>query len=137
VNQSLLPKIVLLLVCCPSLIFAQDLRGYDLGNIDSADMQKALEQANIIQACLAKVDQDELQALKSQADAMTNEVRAICAAGKRSEAQAIAIMYGKQLLDEPVAKELQACVGIDLAIPQTAWARLDSGESGKAHVCDL
>ena len=41
----------------PMLANGQDTGGFDLGSLDAANIQTMLEQAEIVQACMAKVDQ--------------------------------------------------------------------------------
>jgi len=137
--------IICLAVCLPSLVAAQDAGVIDQETIDSvinqvdpATVDAVVQQAQKVQACLAKLDQAEVARLKAEADAKASEIRAMCTNDERAEAQSQAVAFGKQLEQEPVVIEAKACIGIaGLAIPQTTWAQLEDSETAQTHVCDL
>ena len=110
----------------------------DFGGFDQKKMEALARQAQEAQACMAKIDEAELKRVQAAGEAKAEEVRALCSAGKRAEAQEAAVAYGKQVVEEPVVKQMQACAGLmDLSIPQAAWAQLEDSDTTKAHVCDL
>ena len=129
----------------PMLGVAQDLSDIDpatvdavMQQVDPATIEAVLQQVQIIQACLQKIDLAEVQRLRNEADAKATEIRTLCTNSERSAAQTEAVIYGKQLVEEPVVLEAKACLGISgLAIPQTTWAQLDNSETAQTHVCDL
>jgi hypothetical protein len=137
--------IVCAALCLPFISVAQDLNDIDpaavdsaLQQIDPATVEAVMQQAQKIQLCMAKIDQAEVERVRAEADAKATAVRAKCASGERAAAQSEAVVYGRQLVEEPVVLEAKACLGIaGLAIPQTTWANLDDSESAQAHVCDL
>jgi hypothetical protein len=137
--------VVCAVLCFPIAGVAQDLSDIDpaaidsaLQQIDPATVDAFMQQAQKIQICMANIDQAEVTRVRAEADAKAAEVRAMCASGERAAAQSEAIIYGKQLAEEPVVLEAKACLGIaGLAIPQTTWAGLDDSETVQAHVCDL
>ena len=99
-----------------------------------AAMQKKAAEA---QACMAKIDQGRFQELQADGEQKLSEISALCKAGKRNEAQSMAVAYGKAVMADPMVKELQACLGlIKLEIPQATWADLEQ-EDTPTHVCDL
>lgn len=120
-------------LCLPLLTVAQD-----LSDIDPATVDAITQQAQKIQACMARIDQSAVEQLQTEADAKATEIRTMCANGERGAAQSEAVDYGKQLVDEPVVIEAKACLGMGgLAIPQTTWAQLEDSETAQTHVCDL
>ena len=122
----------------PLLALGQDTGGLDLGNLDAAKLQAMMEQAEIVQACLAKVDQTRLQSLQAAAEEEGTQIDALCQEGKRDEAQAKAVAYGQQMINEPLVRELQTCVGIpDLTLPLALWAQAGKDGSSESHVCSL
>ena len=137
--------VVCVVLCLPLVSVAQDLSDIDpaaidsvLQQVDPATVDAVMQQAQKIQICMAKIDQAEVTRVRAEADAKATEVRAMCASGERAAAQSEAIIYGKQVVEEPVVLEAKACLGIaGLAIPQTTWAGLDDSETAQAHVCDL
>lgn len=137
--------IVCLCLSFPLMVVAQDLGDIDQETIDSvinqvdpATVDAVVRQAQKVQACLAKLDQAEVERLRGAADAEADEIRELCANGERALAQTQAVAFGKQLEREPVVIEAKACIGIaGLAIPQTTWAQLEDSETAQTHVCDL
>jgi len=122
----------------PMLATGQEIDGFDLGNLDAAKIQGMLEQAEIVQACMAKVDQAQLQNLQMAAETKGTEIDALCQEGKHSEAQAEAVAYGQQLIKEPLVKEMQDCVGVmDLTLPLALWAQAGNDANADSNVCKL
>lgn len=83
-------KITVLFICIlmPLLSHAQK------PGMDPAQMQQMMQQAQQMQDCFAQVDQQALMAIGQKAQAMESEVKSLCQAGKRSEAQDTAIQFG-------------------------------------------
>jgi hypothetical protein len=130
--------LVLSSLALPMLVNGQDMGGFDLGSLDAAKIQTMMEQAQIVQACMAKVDQTQLQSLQVAAESKGTEIDALCQAGKHSEAQAQALAYGQQIIKEPLVKEMQDCVGVmDLSLPLALWAQTASDPAADSHVCKL
>ncbi len=105
---------------------------------DPAAMQHMMEQMQVVQACLAKADQNALAELRTKGAAMAAEMKARCAAGKREAAQAQALDYAREMADSPVVKSLAECgdmVKSMLALPFVSAAAAQ-GENFP-HVCDL
>lgn len=122
----------------PMLASGQDMSGFDLGSLDAAKIQSMLEQAEVVQACMAKADQSELQKLQIAAETKGTEIDALCQEGKHSEAQAQAVAYGQQLIKDPLVKEMQDCVGVmDLTLPLALWAQAGNDANADSNVCKL
>jgi hypothetical protein len=105
---------------------------------DAAAMQRMMEQMQVVQACLAKADQNALAELRTKGETMAAEMKAMCAAGKRDAAQAQTLEYAREMADSPVVKSLAECGDIVksmLALP-FASAAAAPGENSP-HVCDL
>jgi hypothetical protein len=130
--------IVLSFLALPLLATGQETGGFDLSSLDAAKIQTMLEQAEVVQACMAKVDQTQLQNLQADAESKGTEIDALCQEGKHSEAQAQAVTYGQQLINEPLVKEMQDCVGVmDLTLPLALWAQTATDPAADSHVCKL
>ena len=136
---------VLIILGLPFASIAQDTNNIDpavvdsvLQQLDPATIDAVVQQAEQIQLCMAKIDQAEVERVRVEAEAKATEVRALCASSERAEAQSVAIIYGRQLVEEPVVLEAKACLGVAaLAIPQMTWAGLEDSGTAQAHVCDL
>lgn len=77
--------------------------------MNEQQMQQMMEQANKMQACFAKVDQQALMALGQKAQAMEGELRTLCQAGKRSEAMAKAVKFGLSMSQDKNVQAARKC----------------------------
>ena len=120
-----------------ALLMAAPLCAQDFSNMDQAQIEGFMKQAQAMQVCMANIDQQELETLRVEGEKFAAEIQSLCKAGKRDEAQATAITYGKQMVDEPVMQELKECAGMaSMMIPQTMWAELENDDT-QAHVCNM
>ena len=122
--------ICMLAVLFPSLVFAQ--------NMQEQDMEKMMEMAMKMQACMEKVDQAELEALGQRAEKFEAEVKKLCDAGKRKEAQKKAIAFSKEFEKNPALVQMQKCGEMAQGMmPETEMDFMDGKlEDENAHVCD-
>ena len=119
-----------------ALLIAAPLYAQDFANMDQAQIDGFMKQAQAMQLCMANIDQQELEALGVEGEKLAAEIQTLCKAGERDEAQAKAVSYGKQILKDPVMLELKECTGMaSQMIPQTMWAELEN-EDTQAHVCN-
>lgn len=106
-------------------------------------MQRMMEQAREAQMCMEKVDRGALQAMAQKAEQMEVEIKNLCAAGKRDEAQQRGMKYGLEMSQSPVAKEMRRCSDLMAG----AMAGFTSGQMGHSsmptaeelqnqHICD-
>ena len=120
-----------------ALLMAVPLCAQDFSNMDQAQIEGFMKQAQAMQVCMANIDQQELETLRVEGEKFAAEIQALCKAGKRDEAQATAITYGKQMVDEPVMQELKECAGMaSMMLPQAMWAELENDDT-QAHVCNM
>jgi len=106
-------------------------------NMGGVDVQKMMQQAQEMQACIEKVDQDELQKFQQRAMEVNKEIKSLCAAGKRDEAQELALRFGKEAADNTAMQEMKKCgeLAKDMmpeGMPQTE-GEIDYTSK---HVCD-
>ena len=76
---------------------------------NEAQMRQMMEQAQKMQACMAKVDQSVLENLRIEGEAMGKKVSALCTAGKREEALSAAIAYSKKIAGSPGLEQMRQC----------------------------
>ncbi len=67
-----------------------------------AQMQK-------LQDCIQRIDQSEITAMEQRAKEIAAEVKALCADGKRDQAQEQIITFSKKLAKTPALQELKRC----------------------------
>lgn len=121
-----------LLVMVPVGVSAQN-----YGNMSRADMQKIMQQAQQMQACVAKVDQGELKAIENRSNQMQAEFKTLCDEGKRDEAQKKAIEYSKEMARNPALKQLRECgEKYQGMMPEQKSMMGEDVDYSSHHVCD-
>lgn len=107
---------------------------------DAAQMEQMMKKAQEMQACLQKVDPKVMEALQSKAVAMGEDIKSLCAAGKRDEAQQRAIDHGREIADSGAMQALSACgdmaKNLMAGMPQLPGGSGADGDDGNRHVCD-
>ena len=127
-------SLFMLILCLPLSVQAQ------FPGMGQGDMQAMMQQMQKMSECMAKLDQAELERLGAEGEKFSNEMKALCAAGKRSEAQSKAEAFGRRMIQEPAMKDLQRCSkmaegAMRNMMPQNSFEELLEDYKGK-HVCD-
>lgn len=124
-------SVVLLFLLIPTAAFAQSYRG-----MSEADMQKMIQQMEKMQTCVEQVDKNKLKALEQRSRRIEQEVKALCADGKRDQAQKKAISFGEEVVKDPTIKQVRQCGEMmDSIMPTMAFTAEDK-PSTSHHVCD-
>lgn len=123
--------LILVLICIPGWAAAQN----------DEQMQRMMEQARKAQMCMEQIDRGELQAMADKAQAMESEIKRLCAAGKRDQAQSAGMKYGLEMSKSPVAKEMRRCsemmAGAMAGFGSMGHSSLPSVEEMESqHICD-
>lgn len=122
--KFIMPEILLLSVLCmPLALFAQD------EQMSEEQMQQMMENAGQMQDCMAQMDQEAMDAFAAKGEKVNAEIKKLCDAGKRDEAQNMAMDYGKEMAS---SKEMQAMQKCGMA---NQMAMTGQGEK-PGHVCD-
>ena len=108
---------------------------------DMQAVQRAMEEA---QRCMADVDPQAMNRMAEEAQAFTEELRGLCRAGNRSQAQDRAMAYAMRMKDDPDVRKMRECgekmreAGKDMpmmpAPPTMAYPTAEEIEA--SHVCD-
>ncbi|MFU8789648.1 MAG: hypothetical protein ACNA7G_11510 [Methylobacter sp.] len=108
------------------------------GGINQEQIQKMMQQALGLQACMQNIDQTEMQAYEQRARQMEAETKALCANGKRDEAVKKAMSFGKEASNSKAMQELMKCgEGMKDMLPKVVTAGQDNGAGKKPrHLCD-
>jgi hypothetical protein len=106
------------------------------GGMSEEQMQQMMEQAQKMQECMARIDQSGMDTLTAKAEAMEKEVKALCDAGKRDQAQKVAIQYGKEFNAAPEMQELQKCSEMAQGMIQQMPMTDLQEDLENRHVCD-
>lgn len=106
--------------------------------MDGTQMEAFAAKAAAMQQCIANIDQSALAAMQQEANAFRDQVKALCDDGRRDEAMAEAMRYGREVSQSKVMREMAAC-GEHIAAMMPGLAELGAagqgGDSG-GHVCD-
>jgi hypothetical protein len=103
--------------------------------MSQVDMQQMMQQAKKMEACMANIDQAALAAMSKKADAMEQEVKNLCQAGKRDEAQKRAMEFGLVMAANEEMKKMRQCGGMMRGMmPKIGMPTVE--EMKKRHICD-
>lgn len=126
--------LVIFLLLMPAALFAQNPFG-----MSPESMQNMMQKAQQVQACVAKIDQGKLKELQAKSERMSQEVKNLCLAGKRDEAQKTAIGFGKEVASDTTMQQMRECGEIAKdALPMfgDSIKTYDEKEYADKHVCD-
>jgi len=126
---------VVFLLLLPAVIQAQNYQ-----NMSEQDMQKMMQQAQKMQECMMNIDQEKLRGIERRSMQLDAELKALCAEGKRDEAQAKAISYGMELAKDPTVLEMRKCgemyQGMVPNMPYMEQYQAEDEDRSSHHVCD-
>ena len=114
--------------------FAQGFQG-----MDEAEMQKMLkDMEKNLGSCMEDVDEDKMKEFEKRSQEFEKEVKALCADGKRDEAEKKAAAYGKEIADDPTMKQIQKCSKMmDSMLSKMDFNLKDVDvDTADRHVCD-
>ncbi len=125
-----IPTIILLL-SMPIFAVAQNFQ-----DMSQEDMQKMMQQMQQAQACIQKVDQNELKALEQRSNQFQAEVKSLCADGKRNEAQQKALVFGREIVKDPTMQAVKKCSEVvTVGMPEMPYTDPEK-YLAEHHVCD-
>lgn len=104
--------------------------------MDQQQMQQMMAQMEEMQKCMQQVDQARMEELGRRADEMDAKIKALCAEGKRDEAQEVAMTFGEEMMDDPDMTIMRKCAENAPAMMQGMPQAEDPEELSKRHVCD-
>ena len=126
-----LPMITVLLLsawCVAPVLYAQD------EQMSDEQMQQMMENAGKMQDCMANMDQKAMDDFAARGEKVRAEIKKLCTAGKRDEAQKMAIDYGKEM---STSREMQAMRKCGQMAQGMVGAMPGQGDGSKpGHVCD-
>jgi hypothetical protein len=114
------------------------------GGMGPQDRQRMMQAISKMQACMQTIDQSKMRELGKKSERVQQEIKRLCAAGKRAQAQSRAIAYGLEMAKSPLLKKIKHCSsymkGVMPMPGMNPGANLpyEGQRSGKAvgHVCD-
>lgn len=134
IKTIILPFAVLLLTPLTGLSQAP-------GGMSESQMQEMMQGMAQMAACMQDIDQDRLDALAEEGKAVEQELKQLCSAGERDEAQAKAMEYGKKFMNSPEMNQLRQCGEMARQMLSTipdysVYTDPESEEFENRHVCD-
>ena len=105
-------------------------------SLDPGQLEALTGQAAALQRCLAEIDPAELETLRRDGERLGSEIRALCDAGARVDAQRQAMEYARAVSASPVVQRLRGCGTQLSAMLNSAMAALDAGSGPDTHVCN-
>ena len=122
---------ITLLFLIPVTSFAQNPMG-----MSEQDMQKMMQQMEEVQACMAKIDQSELEVLERKAEIFEAEMKSLCASGKRDAAQQKAMVYTKEIVKSAAVQAAKKCSEKMKGMMQAMPMMDQDKDYSSLHVCD-
>lgn len=102
------------------------------------DMQAMMQKAQQMQACMQKIDRVKMQAFQQRAQQLGTDIKALCAAGKRSEAVTKAMVFSREMAEDSSMQEMKKCGEMMKGfMPDlTNIAETYVNDDSKGHLCD-
>lgn len=122
---------ITLLFLIPVTCFAQNPMG-----MSEQDMKKMMQQMEEVQACMAKIDQSELEVLEQKAKIFEAEMKSLCTSGKRDAAQQKAMVYTKDIVKSAAVQAAKKCSEKMKGMMQTMPMMDQDKDYSSLHVCD-
>jgi len=106
--------------------------------MDEKEMQIMMKQMQEMQDCMQKIDRSDITNAEQRAMKIASEAKALCADGKRDQAQEHAITFSKKLAKSPALKELRRCseIAIGTAPMMPILDQYKAENFAQYHVCD-
>ena len=121
---------IFFVVLIPFSIQAQQL------NLNPEQMQQLMQQAQQMQACMSRIDQEAMQAMAQKAQAMESEIKSLCQAGKRSEALNKAIEFGRAMAKDDNIIIARECGEMAKGMLPEMDFPTSQEEARRRHICD-
>lgn len=120
-------KIFLILTLFSLSVSAQQFQGMKMENED--EIKKIMESMQKMQACMAKINKNELKTIQQNAEKLARETQALCKKGKRKQAQQKAADAFNKFKNDPFAIKLRKCTNI-------LESMSSEDEITETHICD-
>lgn len=121
--------VVILLMMVSNIALAQQ----------GVDMNQMMEKMAEMQKCMAEIDQSKMQQYQQEAEAFGRELKNLCSAGKRDQAQSRAMEYAMQIRDSSELQKVRQCMALMQGMPgmpQPQDFATMVEEAKQKHVCD-
>lgn len=104
--------------------------------LDGEQIQMLINQAQEIEGCMSRLDEQSTADLRARSERISVEIDGLCSAGKREQAQQLALAFGREMADSPAMANLQDCAGPLGALLPAALASFHGDAADAVQVCD-
>lgn len=95
-----------------------------------------MQQAEMMQQCMAKIDQSALDELARKGEKTQSEIKSLCDKGNQEEAEKTAIAYSKEIAESEVVKEMKKCGEMAQQLMQNMTLPTDNTTDKQRNICD-
>ncbi len=133
--MKLLTILGLMLISFASFAADQQMQMMGMDPAKMQEMQKAMME---MQTCMQKINKSDIEKLRTRGEAMRQEIKSLCKAGKRSAAQSKALAYSKEIMNSREMVQMQKCSEkIHSMMPNSANIdKYDASKFKNRNVCD-
>jgi hypothetical protein len=121
-----------LILLLPLTSFAQNYHSMDQAEIENLFQDIETKYGS----CMENIDEEKMQEFEQRSQEFDNEVKALCAAGKRDEAEKKAASFGKEIASDPMMQQIQKCNKMMESMLSKMDYNLKDADIDDRHVCD-
>ncbi len=124
------------LIVMISLYFLSPVHVRSNERMSDEQMQQMMEQAEKMGQCMQGIDESAINELAAMSEKMQAEIKELCEAGNRKEAEKRAIKLGTEIANSRQMKELQKCGAMARQMMHNMPSVTENMEKNNSHVCD-
>jgi len=108
------------------------------GQMSDEQMRQMMQNAQKIQECISNIDQAAIKSLAEKGKKVEREVKALCQAGERDQAQKMAMTFGREVNASKEMQAMKKCSNMGQGMMQNSpWMVSEDGKNPKGgHICD-
>lgn len=108
------------------------------GQMSDEQMRQMMQNAKKMQECFSNVDQSAIKSLAERGKRIEAEVKALCKAGNRDDAQKTAMTFGREVNASKDMQAIKKCSSMGQAMMKDSpWMVSEDGKNSKGgHICD-
>jgi hypothetical protein len=105
--------------------------------MNEADMEEMLqEMEKKMESCMENVDEEKLKEFEKRTQEIEVEVNALCASGKRDEAEEKTASLGKEIAKDPMMQQISKCNEMMQSMMSKMDYNMKDTPVDDRHVCD-
>ena len=105
--------------------------------LNPEQMQQLMQNAQQMQECMSRIDQNAMMAMSQRAQAMETQIKSLCQENKRDEALDTAIEFGRSIADDENVKIARECGEMVQGMLPAMEFPTDKNDVQKGrHICD-